>query len=270
MTLLLLVAFFSSCESAPTAVPLSFADTLRLIAEEAEPFPAKWTSELAALYEAGRGGAVWRDTVQRSLRVVPRPLQAEDWLLRAVLEAKSTPPEDTVVRLPVDCDSAVVLLRQLYAEDGRVRGGGVTREAFIRTTGRIRAMLTSLLETCEWPTSQTKTIWWLVHHNMLEYAVLYYPALRKRVGEGGLSAYNLAYLEDRILERSGFPQLYGTQICDGHLCPIFQPDSVDVRRRAAGFTVDGEGFHGIESECSLHGLDWPTERARMRVAELWQ
>ena len=263
MRILLLLTTLWGCVARPQLPPLAFEEVLALVANGADPDGA-WRSELAAHYADGRGGDLYLADDGRVARVVARPLRGTDLLLRVVLAAQAHPPAAVIPEVAVDCDSTVSLLRSMYAEDGYVRRAGAGREELVGTTYRIQARLVALLDRCPWPEAQTKTIWWLVHHNMLEHAAYYYPALRQRVGTNGLSAYNLAYLEDRLLTRRELPQLYGTQRCDGRLCPIFEPDSVNLRRRAAGFFIGGgPDFHSIESECSLHGLDWPTEKARM-------
>jgi hypothetical protein len=49
---------------------------------------------------------------------------------------------------------------------------------------------------------------------------------------------NIAYLQDRVMTRSGEPQIYGAQCVDVgaglHVYPIQDPEHVDARRASVG------------------------------------
>jgi len=83
-------------------------------------------------------------------------------------------------------------------------------------------------------------VWLVIQHTSPETQELYLPYLRESVKRGESSAYDLAYLEDRILSNKGLPQKFGTQIDinpetgEYKLYKLEDPKNVNVRRAEIG------------------------------------
>lgn len=84
------------------------------------------------------------------------------------------------------------------------------------------------------------TLFLVIQHSDLTTQEKYLPLLRASVKEGKSPAYNLAYLEDRILMGQNKRQIYGTQIMGIpskniiFVHPLEDPDNVDKRRAEIG------------------------------------
>ncbi|NPA45166.1 MAG: hypothetical protein GXO49_06520, partial [Chlorobi bacterium] len=83
-------------------------------------------------------------------------------------------------------------------------------------------------------------VWLIIQHASLNTQELYLPYLRESVKQGESKAYDLAYLEDRILSNKGEPQKYGTQIDINpetgkyKLYKLEDPKNVNIRRAEIG------------------------------------
>ncbi|HEX8398230.1 MAG TPA: DUF6624 domain-containing protein [Pyrinomonadaceae bacterium] len=86
--------------------------------------------------------------------------------------------------------------------------------------------------------------WLIIQHAIsrpdLQRKVL--PILRKEIEKGEAPAWQVAYLEDRILTFEGKSQIYGTQFDwneQGKMSPlpVFEPEKIDERRIGVGLSI---------------------------------
>lgn len=84
----------------------------------------------------------------------------------------------------------------------------------------------------------------------------YYQELKEYANKGILKPSIMAEIEDDILWRNGFDQVYGTKILRTRLAPIEDPFRVNKRRASVGLGP-------IEAYCDKHGLDFDIEAEKM-------
>ena len=100
----------------------------------------------------------------------------------------------------------------------------------------------------------------ILQHADLPVQQHYLPLLREAAAKNELKPSRLALLEDRILVRTGQPQIYGSQLVrdpkTGLLAfsPIKDEENVDKRREAVGLEPLAEYAKGF-------GLDYPPKKA---------
>jgi len=136
----------------------------------------------------------------------------------------------------------------------------VMREIHERNNRRIREIVAEH----GWPGRRLvgedgcEAAWLLVQHAVLEpeFQDSCVPLLEAAVAEGDAPAWQLAYLQDRMLVRRGEPQIYGTQYRmtgTGKSVPfeIADADTVDERRRAVGLPTLEENTRRIHAEDEL-------------------
>ena len=88
----------------------------------------------------------------------------------------------------------------------------------------------------------SETIFLVIQHADLRTQKQYLPFLQQAVKKGKTKTKYLAYLEDRIADREGRKQIYGTQLycyAINDSCvvlPLEDPDNVDKRRTAIGLS----------------------------------
>ncbi len=104
----------------------------------------------------------------------------------------------------------------------------------------------------------TLALFLVIQHAHLEVQEKYLPLFRDAVSSGDANGAHLATLEDRVLERNGKKQLYGTQVMRNPVSdeiqfyPIEDVDNVEVRRSSVGL--------GPLTEYARHfGIIWDAE-----------
>lgn len=74
----------------------------------------------------------------------------------------------------------------------------------------------------------------MVQHSWPEVIACYYSDFERAVENGDLKESTFVLMTDRLLMHFGYPQVYGSQILNGELYTIENPDSVDIRRASVG------------------------------------
>ena len=72
--------------------------------------------------------------------------------------------------------------------------------------------------------------WLVIQHAPLELQKKYFPLFEQASRRGDISLENIAMMDDRIAMFEGRPQRYGSQIVDGKLYQLLDPDKVDQWR----------------------------------------
>jgi hypothetical protein len=164
-------------------------------------------------------------------------------------------------------------LLAMSAEDSRVReellrSGQLPRDAYSpamrevheRNNWRVREIVAG----CGWPGRKLvgedgcEAAWLLVQHAVLEpeFQSTCLPLLAAAVAIGDAPAWQLAYLQDRVLAAEGRAQVYGTQYRmtetgESAPCEIADAAGVDERRRAVGLSTLEENTRRINAEDEL-------------------
>ena len=76
--------------------------------------------------------------------------------------------------------------------------------------------------------------WLVIQHSPVELQKKYFSLFEEASLRGDISRENIAMMDDRIAMHEGRPQKYGSQIVDGVLYQLLDPDSVDRWRQEVG------------------------------------
>ncbi len=141
--------------------------------------------------------------------------------------------------IEVDCLKKAEILSQVYKSDQRIRReNNLIKHA--KEDHRNQELVISIIEKCGMPTlqevnqEQMNAIWLGLQHTVSKYRIKYFPLIEKAVKNGDLSKEQYALMKDRILMDEGKPQIYGSQIENGKLYDLAEPETVNERRREMG------------------------------------
>ncbi|MEQ9404854.1 MAG: hypothetical protein RIM99_14780 [Cyclobacteriaceae bacterium] len=198
-------------------------------------------------YENGEG--IIREVIVRS------PVLA-DKFFDIQMRAASDNPLASVEFVDINCNNLDSIFQEVRASDQQVRTEGGDMD---ETDSKNRQIVISTISKCGWSEPHLETIWLIFQHSPSELMAYYYPQLKQFSEEGKLSKGSIALMEDRLLMNNGHKQIYGSQISNGILYDLEDPDSVNLRR---------EKMHlePIQDYISRFGLDWEKEKTRMKAS----
>lgn len=135
----------------------------------------------------------------------------------------------------IDCADKVNILQTAYDNDQNNRKAGVDIDPEMDLQNL--ETIVSFLEKCGMPTLeevnyvQMAGIWLVLQHAHPSYQKKYIPLIEKAAANGDLNFSVVASMKDRALMHEGKPQIYGTQVKDGKLYYLKDPEYVDQRRK---------------------------------------
>ncbi len=144
---------------------------------------------------------------------------------------------DVVVR-DIDCSEVPTLLDSVAISDQRVRtDASASFREKVETDYENLSTVVSIIESCGLPgldeltQSQFNAIWMALHHSPeTQYMKEYFPLFKEAKSNGDMRPQDYATVRDRMLMRDGKPQIYGTQIRNGKLYNLSDPEYVNQRR----------------------------------------
>ena len=80
----------------------------------------------------------------------------------------------------------------------------------------------------------SNAVWYVIQHSKLPIIEKYFPLMIKAQENGDLSKQQYAMMKDRMLMDEGKPQIYGSQIENGKLYKLENPETVNERRKEMG------------------------------------
>lgn len=206
-------------------------------------------------------GKLARDFYQNNVgeitEVRVRPIELADKFVEIQIRVAATNPLSQVVPIEMDCNDLGAIFQEVWDSDQEVRTGGGNMNL---TDSLNRQKVISSIFNCGWSEEHLQTIWLVFQHSPEGIMAYFYPELKKYAEEGKLSKSSIALMEDRLLMRNGYKQVYGSQISGGELYELEEPDSVDIRRA----TMD---LGPIEDYLQHFDLDWEKELARLKKME---
>lgn len=219
-------------------------------------------SELSAkqqkLLNAGELGKDYYEDAAGVVReVLVRPVEIEDKLIDIQRREIATKPLSSIPIIDVDCDNRDALFAEMDSTDQAVRKN---RGDIATVDTRNLHRLVSILKKCGWNTTYMKTTWMILQHAPPEVLSYYYEDLLIFAKRKNLSQRSIAMLQDQMLARHGYKQLYGTQLFSGQLYKLEDPDQVNERRKAMGMGP-------LEDFLKIWGLDLEAEKERLRKEE---
>jgi len=139
----------------------------------------------------------------------------------------------------VDCNKKSEILSEVYKSDQKIRRENNLIK-YAKEDHRNQELIISIIEKCGMPTlnevnqEQMNAIWLGLQHTENKYRVKYFPLIEKAVKNGDLSKEQYALMKDRILMDEGKPQIFGSQIKNGKLYDLEEPETVNERRQEMG------------------------------------
>ena len=123
--------------------------------------------------------------------------------------------------------------------------------------------VSGLLDNCGWPKGLSEdnnhTIFLVIDHADAAYMTKYFPLLKQQADLGIVAKSNLATLQDRMLLRSGFMQVYGTQTFKignvMYIWPIENVGTIEERRKAMGLNSMNEYIEEVKKRYSAE-VSW--------------
>ena len=141
--------------------------------------------------------------------------------------------------IEVDCSKKHQILSEVYESDQKIRKANEFIK-YAKEDHRNQELVISIIEKCGMPTLNEVTqehmtaIWLGLQHTNKKYRKKYFPLIEEAVKNGDLSKQQYALMKDRILMDEGKPQIYGSQIKNGKLYKLENPETVNERRKKMG------------------------------------
>lgn len=142
--------------------------------------------------------------------------------------------------IEVDCARTGEILDEVYETDQGNRRGDVPFSKWAKDDHHNQELVISIIEKCGMPTldevseHQMNALWLVLQHSDHDLQKKYWPQVKQAVENGDLKKSQYALMKDRLLMSEGKPQLYGSQIYNGKLYKLADPDSVDHWRAEMG------------------------------------
>jgi exopolysaccharide biosynthesis protein len=141
--------------------------------------------------------------------------------------------------IEVDCNKKHQILSEVYESDQKIRKANEFIK-YVKEDHRNQELVISIIERCGMPTlnevrqEHMTAIWLGLQHTNKKYRKKYFPLIAEAVKNGDLSKQQYALMKDRILMDEGKPQIYGSQIKNGKLYKLENPETVNERRKEMG------------------------------------
>ena len=141
--------------------------------------------------------------------------------------------------IEVDCSKKRQILSKVYESNQRTRKPNEFIK-YAKEEHRNKELVISIIEKCGMPTlkevsqKQMTAIWLVLQHSAYKHMKKYFPQIEEAVKNGDLSKQQYALMKDRILMDEGKPQIYGSQIKNGKLYKLENPETVNERRKEMG------------------------------------
>ncbi len=141
--------------------------------------------------------------------------------------------------IEVDCSKKHQILSEVYESDQRIRKSNKLIK-YAKEDHRNQELVISIIEKCGMPTlkevsqKNMNAIWLGLQHSNKKIRKKYFPQIVEAVINGDLSKGQYALMKDRMLMDEGKPQIYGSQIKNGKLYKLENPETVNERRKKMG------------------------------------
>ena len=188
--------------------------------------------------------------------VVIRPATYKDNILAILIKNIGYHPGDKVPLVSINCDSLEFIIDDLYRlETEEIKNLlDTTPPDTLGFFDFRRLIIASIEKDCGLPTLEehgersVKVFWAFIQHNEKEQMAYYYRYIEGLVQSGDLHPERLVLVTDRLLVFNDYKQVYGSQIVNGELHPIENPDSVDYRRLEIGLEPLSEYLERFDLE----------------------
>lgn len=147
--------------------------------------------------------------------------------------------EDPEIKtVEINCDDKEVFLQEIHDIDQGMRTGNIPW-SFKLGHENLEKVL-SFIEKCGMPTREEvsdepfSAIWLVIQHSNAKWQKKYISLFEASASKGDMEWGSIALMRDRILLNDGKPQIYGSQMREGKLYDLENPEYVDKRRKEMG------------------------------------
>lgn len=189
--------------------------------------------------------------------VVRKKTEADEAFLKQVNARINAPPK--LQNVAVDCRDKANILQEVFNRDQAMRQPG--QQIDPQTDLENLEIVVNFLDKCGMPTleevneMQMAGIWGVLQHAHPKYQKMYIPLLETAAEKGDIPRSVIALMRDRALLHEGKPQIYGSQIENGELYKLFEPEYVNQRRAAMG-------MEPIEEYLKRFGITFEVEQKK--------
>ena len=160
----------------------------------------------------------------------------------------------------IDCASLNIdsISHSAFMKDQDVRSKEITSNQMIEIDDINQDEIVPILINCGWPanSSNVNQLWYIIQHSNIGLQCYFFEDFANLKNEGLLADSLYAKTVDRILTRSGIPQIYGTQSSGGREIKSFHPiqdvENVNKRRKEIGLCP-------IEQKAKSWGFEFKIE-----------
>jgi len=163
----------------------------------------------------------------------------DDELIARIQERIDELEEARVLKaVDINCTDKAEILQNVFDRDQAMRTGAGKIDPEIDHENL--EIIVSFLNQCGMPTLQEVNdvqmagIWAVLQHAPDKYQRKYIPLLEESARKGGVKWSVIALMKDRALMHEGKPQLYGSQLKNGELYTLDEPEYVNQRRSEMG------------------------------------
>lgn len=163
----------------------------------------------------------------------------------------------------INCEFKNEILTELFNSDQDIRNTGTGNIDEI-DNDNLQTFI-SLCELCGFPKNEDlkndkaeSAVFLILQHAPKEWMLYYYTNYKELVNDGIVSKSTLAYMQDKILLHHDYPQIYGTQIVNGRLYKLIDPNHVNERRTKMK-------MGNIEKYLDRYGLNYMKEIEHLRI-----
>ena len=194
--------------------------------------------DVQRLKEGVLAGDYYLDAEGVIRKVIVRPANYQDRITAILIANIGYDPREGIEILKLDCDSLKNAMSDYYR--AKPPQYGIQESDTLSFWDFERIKIVSLVENCGFPSAQTfgregvRIFWLMVQHSWPEVIAGYYSDFERAVENGDLKESTFVLMTDRLLMHFDYPQVYGSQILNGELYTIENPDSVDIRRASVG------------------------------------
>jgi len=157
--------------------------------------------------------------------------------------------------IDVDCNDKANILQGFFDRDQAVRKDKTKIDP--NADHENLEIVVSLLDNCGMPTlqevdeNQMAGIWAVLQHCPATYQRKYIPMLEESAQNGDLKWSVIALMKDRSLMHEGKFQIYGSQISNGELHMLYEPEFVNQRRSEIGMESLEEYLQRFDIEFNI-------------------
>lgn len=185
--------------------------------------------------ELGMDYYVDKQGIIKEVRV--RRIELADKIIEIQKRELSYKPLSKIKRIPIDCEKIDSIYKKVEQADQEARKEIQGRDFFTHKYEQIlevdsinQQIVVSAISECGYTEKHLSTILLIIEQASSPLIAYYYSDLKAFSNEGKVSRAKIAGIEDRLLLRHGYSQIYGTQIRNGQPYKLEEPEYVNERR----------------------------------------